>query len=69
MTVEFLKPEGTVISRAAVLNTTGLEGKLKYVTVSGDISQSGAWKLQSAATIGIFVGRSSVASFFVRNNL
>lgn len=69
MTLEFARPDGTTFSRTAVLDSTGTDGKLKYVTVTGDINQAGRWQCQAAATIGGWVGRSDVHSFVVRENV
>ncbi len=69
MTLEFAKPDGTTFSRTAVLDSTGTDGKLKYVTIAGDINAAGKWRVQAAATIGGWVGRSDVHSFLVAANV
>lgn len=42
----FRKPDGTEISRAGSLKTTGTDGKVRYVTASGDLDQLGSWRYQ-----------------------
>ena len=69
MTLEFGKPDGTTISRAAVLDSDGTDGKLKYVTVAGDIYQVGRWQVQAAATLGGWIGRSDIHQFLVAANV
>ncbi len=69
MAVKFEKPDGTAISRTGTLNTDGLDGKMKYTTIAGDIDQAGRWKVQAAAVIGGWNGRSEVVAFQVRTNI
>ncbi len=39
-------PNGTVTKKTALLNTDGLDGKIKYVVVSGDLAVAGVWAIQ-----------------------
>lgn len=42
----FYRPDGVQFERTASLDTDGLDGRMKYVTVDGDISMSGAWQVR-----------------------
>ena len=42
----FRKPDGTEISRSGSVKTTGSDGKVQYVTASGDLDQLGSWRYQ-----------------------
>lgn len=68
MMLHFKKPDGAIISRTGTLYSSGADGKMKYVTVSGDIDQAGRWSVQAAAAIGQWIGRSDIHQFVVRSN-
>lgn len=42
----FRKPNGTVIDRAAGFLTNGLDGKLTYASIVGDLDLVGTWNFQ-----------------------
>lgn len=66
----FLKPDGaTKLTKTATLHTDGTDGKVQYVTVAGDLDQSGTWKVQSRVVIGGADWMSSVSKFKVASNL
>jgi hypothetical protein len=45
--IKFLKPDGlTVLTKSAVFETDGTDGKIKYVTVSDDLDVAGYWARQ-----------------------
>lgn len=46
------KPSGTVVPLAAVNDTTGTDGKAKYVTLAGTLDAPGVWKIWGIAVIG-----------------
>ncbi|MDZ4250283.1 MAG: hypothetical protein U0990_09370 [Candidatus Nanopelagicales bacterium] len=47
LTMEFLLPDGTTVIKAAVLDGTGTDGKLKYVGEAAFFSQVGKWEVQA----------------------
>lgn len=48
----FVKPDGTVLGpKTCTLITDGTDGRMRYVTIAGDIDQSGSWKVQGRAAI------------------
>lgn len=65
----FRKPSGESIQRTAVLVNDGSDGLMKYTTVAGDLDEVGSWLVQAGFTLGGFVGRTSHATFYVRDNL
>ncbi len=46
LTIYLTRPNRTVLTKTAVLDTNGVNGKMKYVTQSGDLSVAGTWKVQ-----------------------
>ena len=67
--IVFKKPSGATLTVNAAFVTTGVDGLLKYVIVSGDISEVGTWKVQAVVTIGTYVWHSNFESFRVYRNL
>lgn len=52
MKLKLAKPSGVVVERVMVFNTDGSDGKLKYVTLAGDLDEAGPWSGQVSFTIG-----------------
>ena len=50
--MKFGKPDNSVITRTAALFTDGTDGIVVYESVSGDIDQSGRWRMQVVIEIG-----------------
>ena len=67
----FLKPDGTSSTKtASFTNSPGSDGKIQYVTQSGDLDQAGIWTVQGSVVFsGGFNGRSEIGHFEVRDNL
>ena len=65
----FKKPSGTVLTKDAVLTTDGLDGKIQYVTIAGDLDEAKGWGIQGR--VELLSGRwsSSIDSFIVGQNL
>ena len=42
----FQKPSGVVVEKTAALYTDGKDGKIYYTTQTGDIDESGQWKIE-----------------------
>ncbi len=64
------KPDGTSLIKSGVFTTDGTDGKLEYITVSGDINVIGWWKIQAyivTSTGGEF--RSDIENFEVHRNI
>lgn len=60
--------QGTV-TMVAVLTSNGDDGKLQYVTVAGDLSAAGKWKVQAIVTLPSGVWHSDIGYFTVHKNL
>jgi hypothetical protein len=63
------KPDGTVLNRVATLNSDGTDGKIKYITVSGDLDVAGVYKLQAKVALSSGSFYSSTDTFKVHCNL
>lgn len=46
MQMKFKKPNGTVVTKTATWSSTGVDGRMKYVTVANDLDTAGAWQVQ-----------------------
>ncbi len=42
----FKKPSGAILTKVAAFSSDGTDGKLKYLTISGDLDETGTWVLQ-----------------------
>lgn len=65
----FSTPSGTTKTRTAVFDTDGLDGKIKYTTINGDLDEPGTWKLQARIVMGGGDWKSDITSFRVYENL
>ena len=68
-TIYLRKPGGTVLTKTAVNDTTGVDGLMKYVTVAGDLSDSGTWGIQGRVVSGSNQWSTADSTFVVRKNL
>jgi hypothetical protein len=68
-TIKFRKPSGTVLTKTASFNTDGVDGKIYYTSVSGDLNEVGRWTVQAVLTFGTLVYSSDVGTFLVGDNL
>lgn len=67
----FLKPDATNLTKTATFTTDGTDGKIKYTTVDGDLDVAGLWHIQGFVNIsdGDVVFHSAVGAFEVATNL
>lgn len=67
----FEDPAGTSTTKTASLNTTGTDGKIKYVSESGLIDVVGTWRVQGYVEFGGGTSKyySTVTEFMVYDNL
>jgi hypothetical protein len=65
----FQLPDGSTMSKPAVFASDGADGIIQYVTVSGDLSQAGNWKMQAKITTPAGSWSSSTSWFKVYGNL
>ncbi len=62
-------PDGTKATKAASIVTDGLDGKLYYVTVDGDLPMSGIYSIQAKVLIGADLFYGMVQQFDVDDNI
>jgi hypothetical protein len=65
----FRKTDLTVIEKDAEYVSNGLDGKIKYTTVSGDLDQKGVWKFQGFVQLPSGSWHSDIHNFTVSDNL
>ncbi len=63
------KPAGSLLTKAGVFTTDGTDGQLEYVTISGDLDESGVWQIQAYIVIGSGEWHSDIKEFSVFPNL
>jgi len=69
MRMRFQKPSGDTLDKAATFVTDGTDGQIQYVTVSGDLDETGWWTRQAFLTLGSWSGQSSRVRFEVCGNI
>ena len=65
----FQKPDGSLVTRTALINGDPTLGVLNYTTVSGDLDLIGSWKLQAHVILPSGEWRSDIEKFKVYANL
>lgn len=63
------KPNGTVLTLPAELETDGEDGLMYYITVAGDIDEAGSYKIQGRVTLPNGIFYTTVDTFMVHCNL
>ena len=64
-----LRPRGTTVTKAAAFNTDGIDGVLLFTSVSGDFDDPGDYTVQVKIVDGAKTWYTSLATFFVADNL
>jgi len=67
--IDFMKGDGTTVSKTASFYTDGKDGILKYVAASSDISVDGKWQMQGYIEIPSGKFHSEIVQFEVQSNL
>lgn len=65
----FLKPNNTKLNVVPTLLTDGTDGKVHYISASGDIDQVGLWRFQARVSLGAQQWDSNILGFKVYPNL
>jgi hypothetical protein len=65
----FKKPDDSSFNRTANIYTNGLDGKIYYDTVAGDLDQAGLYKLQGKVVLVNGTFYTDIYTFQVYNNL
>ena len=63
------QPDGDVLEKTATINTDGLDGKMYYLTVLGDLDKAGTYKIQGKVVISSGTFFTSISTFKVHCNL
>lgn len=72
LSVVFTLPDKTSTTKTGETYTDGTDGIVRYVTIAGDLSQAGRWKLQAVVTLPGGDGgtwHSEIHKFAVKANL
>lgn len=65
----FGKPDGSVLQKPALFSTDGTDGKIRYMTVGGDLSSPGVWTLQGYVVMPAGTWHSDTVQLKVAGNL
>lgn len=65
----FKKPDDSVLTKPASFTTDGIDGKMEYSVVSGDLNVSGLWKLQVRIVTPSGEWKTDITDFPVVDNL
>lgn len=70
MQILFRKPSGEVLTKVAVkVNAPGTDGKIEYISIAGDMNETGGWKRQGRVTVGGGPFSSDIVDFTVYPNV
>jgi len=65
----FKKPSGGRLEKDAAFSTDGTDGKIRCVSVSGDLSKAGFWQSQGYVVLPDGEWRTTIDTFEVHANL
>ena len=65
----FNSPSGVVKTKTASFVTDGSDGKIKYITVDGDLDEVGLWRLQARVVLPLGSWSTDIGTFKVYENL
>lgn len=65
----FLRPDGSVLIRPLSFTTNGADGKVRYMTVAGDLSEAGDWHAQGQLTLPGGSWKTTQTPFHVHPNI
>lgn len=63
--IKFEKPSGSTAIKTASYTTDGTDGKMEYVSVSGDLDEVGEWQVQGRVVSGSQDLRTTIGKFQV----
>lgn len=69
MKIIFKSPAGVRTEKVASFVTNGTDGKIEYITQSGDLNETGVWKIQAYVEYGGIKAFSTIVNFKVIGNL
>lgn len=65
----FTKPGGTKVTQTAAFTNAGIDGKMQYTVVSGDIDELGWWTVQGYVKTPVGEWHTNTQQFKVYSNL
>ena len=65
----FKKPDATKVEKDTIFSTDGKDGKMRYVTVDGDLNLLGDWEYQGKVILTAGTWSSDIYTFRVYRNL
>lgn len=65
----FQKHSNTDIIKDAIFETDGTDGKIYYISIDGDLDETGTWTIQAKITMPSGAWSSSTSTFTVHSNL
>lgn len=65
----FRKSNGAIVTKTATLVNDGTDGKMEYVTVSGDLDMVGPWQVQGYVVLSTGSWYSDIHDFKVWKNI
>ncbi len=66
----FLKPDkSTTLTKTATFSTDGTDGKIRYLSETGDLDATGTWKIQGQVQLPTGTWSTDIHSFKVWPNL
>lgn len=69
MSINIKKPDGTILTKTAELDTDGTDGGMRYYTLEGDFDVAGAYSIQGIVNIAGGTFHTDTQMFRVFNNL
>lgn len=69
LSIYIKKPDGTILNRTGTLETDGVDGKMYYITVAGDLDVAGNYKLQGQVVLLTGSYYTNTVTFKVHCNL
>jgi len=67
--INFKKPDGTILSKPAILFTDGTDGIIYYITNPTDLNLSGLWSLQANVVTSTSNLKTNIYDFRVERNV
>lgn len=67
--IKLKPPEAATKTKTATFSTDGSDGKIRYITISGDIDEEGQWRIQGHVILPTGEWHSAIGKFVVEGNL
>lgn len=68
--IKLKKPiTGTVLTKPGIFTTDGTDGKIRYITISGDLDEIGVWQVQAHVVLSTGDWHSDIKNMSVFDNV